>query len=60
MSKYREVVTETWVVWIEKQNGKMCRIGTVGGSDEIDALTRIPAYVYAKGKVSLVRVIIEE
>ena len=58
--RHRQTVTNRWTVWITYPDGKMGTFGTVGGSCEMDALANLPESVYQKGKVSLVRIVIEE
>ena len=58
--RHRQIVTNKWTVWVTYPNGKMGTVGTVGGLDESEAMDKIPANIHEKGKVSLVRIIIEE
>jgi len=58
--RHRQIVTNKWTVWITYSDGKMGTFGTVGGLNESEAMAKIPDYVHEKGKVSLVRIVIEE
>lgn len=58
--RHRQTVTNKWTVWVTYPDGKMGTVGTVGGLYESEAMAKIPANIHEKGKVSLVRIVIEE
>lgn len=58
--RHRQIMTNKWTVWVTYPDGKMGTVGKVGGLDESEAFAKIPDYVHEKGKVSLVRIVIEE